>query len=108
LPKVARGIFLFPEDRLRDQAGRVIDRTDQDEPGCPAFEPVVAAAIELEQEALGGHPWSAAAMGWCPALAGAGPARGPQDPAQARSAEHDRLALGQGAPAAGPPPWTRR
>src|SRR3972149_7120077 len=47
--EVTLGIFLFPEYRIRHLTRGIIDGADQGEPGASAFQPVVAAAVDLQQ-----------------------------------------------------------
>jgi hypothetical protein len=49
--EVAMGLFLEPEDRRGDLAGRIVDSAVEDEAGAPAFQPVMLAAIPVEEQA---------------------------------------------------------
>jgi len=46
--EVALGVFLVPEDGVRNVAGGVVDRPHQSEPGAVRAEPLVAAAVDLQ------------------------------------------------------------
>jgi hypothetical protein len=56
---------------------------------------MVTAAVELEEQAFGGHALTAAAVTWRPPSSGRGDAFGSKDPTYARAAEFDSLALGE-------------
>ncbi len=93
--EIARRILLVAERRRRHLPRRVVDRSDEGHRGPPPFEPVVAAAVELEEEALGRHPRAAA-----PVAGGAAPSRAreprrPEELAEALPADEDRLTLGE-------------
>ena len=93
--EVGGGVLLLSEGRGRDHARRVIDRADEGQPRSPVLEPVVAAAVELEEETLGRHPLAPAAVARWSTPARAGDARGPQDPLEARPADGDPAPLGE-------------
>jgi hypothetical protein len=96
--EIARGILLVAEDRPDDQAGGVIDCPNQAQPGPPALEPVVAAAIELEEGAFGRQPRTAAAICRSTPPARARDAGLAEDRAEAFATDDDPFALGQKLP----------
>jgi hypothetical protein len=86
---------VVPERRRRDHARRIVDRADQGQPGTPTLEPVVPAAVDLEEQTLGRHPFTPAAVArWAPSARAGQPGRA-QDPLEARPADLDALALGE-------------
>ena len=91
--EVARGILLLAEDRARHRARGVVDGAQQAEPRTAALEPVVGAAVELEEHALGRHPWPAAAVPRRPPAPRAGDALGAQDGPHRLAAHEDALPL---------------
>jgi len=93
--EIARGVLLVAEDGRRDRPRRVVDRPDEGDLGAPALEPVVAAAVNLEEEPCGGHPGTAAAEVRRAPVAWARQPRPAQDLAEALAAEDDPLAFGQ-------------
>src|SRR3972149_11867499 len=68
--EVTLGIFLFPEYRIRHLTRGIIDGADQGEPGASAFQPVVAAAVDLQQLPFLRVAIPATAMSGCPPLPG--------------------------------------
>ena len=93
--EVAGRILLVPKDGGRDRPGRVVDRPDQGQPRTATLEPVVTAPIELEEEPLGAHPRSTAAVPRWPPSTWAGDTLGTQDLTHALAAHDDRLTFGQ-------------
>jgi hypothetical protein len=88
-------VLLVAKRRRRDDPGRVVDRPDEGQPRPPTLEPVVTAAVELEQEARGRHPLPPAAMlGRSPAPGRGDPVRA-QDLAQGLAAHGDALPFGE-------------
>ena len=65
--EVPGGILRGPEGGGRDEARRVVDRPDQGEHGAPALEPVVPAAVDLEEHARPRHPFAPAPVTRAPA-----------------------------------------
>lgn len=59
---VPLGVFLLPEHRPGHCTGGVVDAADEGQPGTVRAQPLVAAAIGLQQHAFLGHPLPAAAM----------------------------------------------
>ena len=91
--EVAGGIFLRPEDRRGDLVGRIVDRALEDETGPAPFEPVVVAAIPLEEQAGLGHAVAASAEAAPPARPGAGQTGSQQDAVDRRAREDDPVSL---------------
>ena len=83
------------EGRRRDHACRIVDRADEGQPRSPPLEPVVAAAVELEEETFGRHPLTPTAMARRATPTRAGQARPAQDALQARPTDLDALPFGQ-------------
>ena len=75
--------------------GRIVDPAHERQPGPAALEPVVAAAVDLDEQPGLGHPVAPAAVPGRPAVPRARDPLGPQDPADGDPAEHDPLALGE-------------
>jgi hypothetical protein len=92
--EIAGDVLLVAERRAGQDAGRVVDRTDEGQPRPARLEPVVAAAVELQEEAGLGHPVTPAAMARWPAVPRARPAGCPQDPPDGRPA-HDQALVGE-------------
>ncbi len=100
--EVTRGVLLLAEDRAADPPGGIVDATHQRESGSPAFEPVVLAAVDLQEQARLAHALATAAM-----ARGTTPAHRRQpglgeDPAQAPLRHHDALAIGEQVREVGP------
>jgi hypothetical protein len=93
--EVARRVLLVAERRGGQRARRIVDRTQEREPRAAPTEPVVAAPVELEQQARLGHPVAPTAVARpAPALARASDARRAQDAPHRDAAEPD-AALGE-------------
>ena len=60
--EIAGGVLLVAEDRRRDPTGRIVDGADEGELRAAPLEPLVAAAVELEERPLGAHPLPPAAI----------------------------------------------
>ena len=93
--EVARAVLLFAEGGPGDEPGGIVDAAHEGEPGSTALEPVMSAAIDLEEHAGPGHPLAAAAVApWSPPphrrQAGLG-----EDPAQRPLRDDDALALSE-------------
>ncbi len=93
--EIGRRVLLVAERRRHDPPGRVVDRADEGQPRPAALEPVVPAAVELEEQALGRHPLAAAPVARRSVPARAGDARRPQRPPDGRPADDDPFALGE-------------
>jgi hypothetical protein len=93
--EIPGGILLVAEGRRRDDARGVVDGADQGQPWTAALEPVVAAAVELDEQAFLGHPLAPAAVARRPTSTGTGHAGRAQDPAHRGPAQDDALVLGQ-------------
>lgn len=74
-PEIAVGIFLVTEEGGRHQVGGVVDGAVEDQARAPAFQPVVVAGIELDEQARLGHALAPAAMPTGPPGAWAGQTR---------------------------------
>ena len=92
---VAVGVLLLPKQGGGDRPGGVVDGPYQSQVGTPAHEPVVPAAVDLQQ-----HPLLRVAL--TPAIALGGPARPrathstrQQNPPDRRARQSDPFALGQ-------------
>ena len=70
--EVALGILLLPEAGPGNQAGGVVDAADQGEVGPSTLQPVVAAAVDLEQHALARIAVPTLSMPGWPPVANAG------------------------------------
>ena len=79
--EVAGGVLGGPEGGRTDVPGRVIDRPDQGEHGSSALEPVVAAAVDLEEHPRPRHPLAPAAVAGRTTRPGQGPPGLGHDPA---------------------------
>lgn len=79
--KVAVGVFLEPEDRPDERAGRVIDRGDDTQSRTTLLQPGVGTGIELEEETRLRHPLPALPMLWRAAGSWARHPTGAQDTA---------------------------
>jgi hypothetical protein len=91
--QIADGVLLLAEDRTGDDAGGVVDGTHQGHARSTTLEPVVAAAIDLQQSRLR-HAVATAAMARAPTSSRAVQAGiGPQA-AQGLAADEDLLVLG--------------
>jgi hypothetical protein len=93
--EVADGILALAERRGDDGPGRIVDPGDEGEGRTPILEPVVAASVDLDQEAGLGHPVSPAPVARRSAGPGGGDLGGPQETAQRRAADDDPLVLGE-------------
>jgi hypothetical protein len=74
--------LLITKDRRLDPARRIVDRAHQGQHRTAPLEPVVTAAIELQEQALCGHPLAATAVPRCSPSAGTcqpGPAQDPPE-----------------------------
>jgi hypothetical protein len=91
--EVARGILGRPEGGSRHPARRIVDPAHEREPGSPALEPVVAAAVDLEQESLPGHPVAPAPVARRTPATDRGKPRRIEDPAQGPLGHRDPFAL---------------
>jgi hypothetical protein len=100
--EVPRGILLVPEGPARHVARGVVDPADQGQPRPPALEPVVAAPVDLEEQARLGHPLPAGAMAPRAPGPGRGQARLGEDPAQGPLRDDDPLPLGEQVGEVGP------
>lgn len=76
--EVARGVFFVPKERGRHFAGGIVDSATEGKAWSPAFQPVVMAGIELDQQAFLGHTFAAAAMTSGPPWTRTGEASGDQ------------------------------
>ena len=83
------------ERGAHDRAGRVVDPADQGQPGPATLQRVVAAAVDLDRQALLGRPLAPPRVARWPALAGRRDPARPEQPAQRRTADDDALLLGQ-------------
>ena len=70
--EVARAVLLVAEGGEDEPARGVVDGAHEREPGPATLEPVVAAAVDLEEQALAGHPLATAPVAGRPAGAWAG------------------------------------
>jgi len=61
-PKVPIGVFLLSEERGGHAVRGIVDGAMEDQAGPAAFQPVVVASIDLNEEALLGHALAAAMM----------------------------------------------
>jgi len=93
--EVPDAVLLFAEDRSDEDPGRIVDATDEGEPGPAPFEPVVPAAIDLDERAGLGHPLAPAAVPRRPTSARRGDARVAQEAPQRRPADGDLFLLGE-------------
>ncbi len=93
--QVARGVLLLTEDGARDESAGVVDGSHQGQPWTAALQPVVAAAVDLQQQPRLRHPLAAAAMAPWPAPAEGRQARLAEHPAQRAAGHVEILALGQ-------------
>ena len=91
--EVAHGVLLLAEHRPGHGAGGIVDGTHEREPWSSALEPVVLAAVDLEQDASLGHPLATAAVAAWPAASHRGEAGLGQDPAQRPRWYDDALAF---------------
>jgi len=57
--EVALGVFLLAEDGVGHVACRVVDRTHESKPGAVWAEPLVTAAVNLQEHPTLGHPLAA-------------------------------------------------
>ena len=89
--EVALGILLLPEAGPGDQAGGVIDAADQGEVGSSTLQPVVTAAVDLEQHALPGIAVPPLPVPGRPPVPDAGHAGGGEDPVHGGPGEHDAV-----------------
>ena len=93
--EIAGAVLLLAEGGTGDPTGGVVDEPDEREPRSAVPEPVVAAAVGLEQQALAGPAVAAAAMPWRSASAWGRTAGIPQQPSQGSAADGDVLAFGE-------------
>jgi hypothetical protein len=91
--EVPRRVLLGPEDRSGDASGGVVDRAEERDLRPPGSQPVMAAPVELEEQALGRHPRAPAPVARGPVPAGRGDPLRPQDPPDARAGQRDPLPL---------------
>lgn len=83
------------EGRRHDRPGRIVDRPDEGQARGAALEPVVRAAVDLDEETGLGHPLAPAPVLRRPPGSGR-PDPGPAEQAlERRSADDDGLVLGQ-------------
>lgn len=93
--EVAIGLFVEPEDRRRDLAGRIIDGAVEDEAGATAFQPVMLAAIPLEEQAGRGHALAPPPEATPVAGPGTRKAGGQEDAADGGAGEDDPVDFGE-------------
>jgi len=89
--QIAQCVLLLAEGGAGDDARGVIDRADQAEPRAATLEPVVAAAVELDEQAGLGHPIAPAAMARRTSTVRTGQARRAQDAPHGDPARVKRL-----------------
>lgn len=95
-PEVSHGIFFVPKDRGRHFAGGVVDGATEGQAGPAAFEPVMLAGVELEEEPFLRHALAPSAMATGTARAGAGQAGGDQPAMDRPVGRWQPMVLGQG------------
>lgn len=93
--EVAMGIFLRPEDGGGDRVGGIIDGALEDQAGAAPLEPVVVAAVPLEEQARLRHAGAAAAEATGPSRPWTGETGGQQDPMDRGAREDDAVDLGE-------------
>lgn len=89
------GIFLCVKRRRGDLAGGIIQGTVEGEAGSTAFEPVVMAGIELDEEPGLRHALATAAVAGRPSGPRTGDAGGDQEAMDGRAREDDPVVLGE-------------
>ena len=67
--EITAGIFMFAEKGERNGPGSIIHRQEQGEPWSSTFQPIVIAAIHLNQHSFLWHPFPPQAMARGPAMA---------------------------------------
>ena len=93
--EIARGVLLLAEDRPGDDAGGIVDGTDEREPRTTALEPVMATAVDLQEHARLAHAFTTAAVTARPSPSHRGQAGLGEDAAQGALGDVDVLALGE-------------
>ena len=100
--EIARTVLLLAEGGPGHQAGGIVDAGHEREPGTATLEPVVAAAVDLEEHARLRHPLAAEPV----APRSPSPYRGQpglgEDPTQCPLGHDDALALGEQVGEVGP------
>lgn len=91
--EVAVGIFLRAKDAAEDLARGVVDGGVEHETRPAIFEPGVVAAVHLDKESGLGHAFTAAAMAWGTAGAGAADPGGAEEPLHSPTRYTQALAL---------------
>jgi hypothetical protein len=90
------GTVLLVTERAEDELARgIVDGAHEREPGTTALEPVVVAAIDLDEHTFAEHALATAAVPWCAPLPGAGHACSTEDAPDAGPAEREALPLGE-------------
>jgi len=93
--EVTGGVLLVAERRPGHDPGRIVDSADEGQPWTALGQPVVATAVELDEEAGLGHPVTPAAVTWGATVARAGSAGRSEQALERRSADDDPVPFGQ-------------
>ncbi len=93
--QVADAVLVVAERRADDRPGRVVDAADQGQQRTAALEPVVARAVELDQQTRLSHPLATAPVAGWAAPAGARHTRRPEQSLERGAADDDALAVAQ-------------
>ncbi len=91
--EIAASVLVFAEQGERDDTGSIIHREEQSEPGTAASQPIMIAAIHLNQHPFLRHPLPPQAMPWGPAMARAGNPGVPQYLAHGGACQRDAFSL---------------
>jgi hypothetical protein len=93
--EVPLGVLLLPEAGPGDQTGGVVDAADQGEVRATTLQPVVAAAVDLEQHALARIAVSTLPMPGWPSAPDRGHPGGGEDAVRGGAGEDDAVILRQ-------------
>ena len=93
--EIPRPIFLLAEDAAKDLPGRVIDGGVQDKRRAPILEPLMVAAIQLDEQASLGHALAAVAVARGPAGAGTGDAGGAEEALERGTGDDEALTFAE-------------
>src|SRR5207245_1805659 len=93
--QVALGILLLAKDSGDDGPGRIVDRGEQAAVGMPCPEPLVPAAINLQQHPRLRHPVPATAVAWCSPFPGGSDAGLPSDALDRLASQQQAIARGE-------------
>lgn len=93
--EVARSVLLLAEGGPGDESGGIVDAAHEREPGTAILEPVVPAAIDLEEHACLGHPLATEPVTPRPSSSHRRQPGLGEDPAQRPLGHDDPLPLGE-------------